>query len=1108
MSATASRYSAQELASLIGQRFAPTPEQQAVIEAGDGPALVVAGAGSGKTETMAARVVWLVANGIARPGEILGLTFTRKAAGELSERVRSRLAQLPRDLVGPLDDPLDVPEIATYNSFANTLYREHALLIGREPDAAILSEASAWQLAYRIVSSSADERLTTLGRGVAGVAAGVLDLAHALSDNDVADPEAVARHARAFHEVLDLPGSPRGDYVELAKFVSTVGALPVLVDLAVEYADEKHRRGFIEFSDQVALALHAVERAPGIADDYRDRYRVVLLDEYQDTSVAQTELLARLFAGHSVMAVGDPNQSIYGWRGASAANLAEFSRNFDPERPGNVASYSLSTSWRNPVSVLDAANLVATPLREKSPIPVEKLHPRPGASAGQVSLLWRDDVLDEARAVAAWFAERLGTGEEGPVRGGAGGSIAGVPTAAMLCRSVKNISAFTAALREANVRYHVLGIGGLLEEPAVVDVVCALRVLVDPGAGSELIRLLAGARWRIGPKDIQALRRLASELERRDHRQQKLDDDVAARLRGSVVDEESASIVDALDWLATASPDHGWLGAFSDEGVRRLRQLGALLARLRLRTGLELVEVLTHVIHELGLDIEVRANDASPYGQADLDAFVDLASGFVSADGAGAQLRSFLGWLDEAERRERLSAVAAPAEPGTVQIMTIHAAKGLEWDLVAIPRVVEDELPGALRDGANGWLSFGELPYEFRGDRLQLPALAWRGVDSQKDVLEQIGLFKGAVKDAYLDEQRRLMYVAVTRARGELVLSGSYWSTQKSHRGPSEYLRELHRGGMLRELASIGEPPPASDVGESLAERVDWPHSPLGARAERVHAAADGVAGALALARDAVEAGERLRGRGGGAEWADQLDSLIAERDARLAGTAAVALPVRIPASKFKDYVTDTAHTVAELVRPMPDKPYRQTRLGTLFHSWVEQRSGLVGTSETVDSAFDDLDDGDELFGAGSVALSAADSSRLAELKATFETSWWAARQPVEVEIEVHLPLADRVLICKLDAVYRLDDGRYQIVDWKTGAAPRDDDPSDLQTRQLQLALYRLAYARWKGIDPTRIDAVFYFVAHDRVVRPERIYSESELLQLWASAASSSTGGV
>ncbi|MDQ1577890.1 MAG: ATP-dependent helicase UvrD/PcrA, partial [Microbacteriaceae bacterium] len=193
------------------------------------------------------------------------------------------------------------------------------------------------------------------------------------------------------------------------------------------------------------------------------------------------------------------------------------------------------------------------------------------------------------------------------------------------------------------------------------------------------------------------------------------------------------------------------------------------------------------------------------------------------------------------------------------------------------------------------------------------------------------------------------------------------------------------------------------------------------------------------------------------------------------------------PASRFKDYVTDPASVAAALRRPMPEKPYRATRLGTLFHSWVEERYGIGGLSspiEAVDALATELDFDEP----------PVEQAELARLQQTFERSEFAALRPVEVEIEIHLILDGEIIVCKLDAVYQVD-GRYRIVDWKTGKAPKD--AKDLEDKQLQLALYRQAFAEWKRIAPEQIDAVFYYVSDDTVIRPERIYSRDELVALW-----------
>ena len=600
--------SAAEIAARLGLH-APTAEQRAVIEADPhGASIVVAGAGSGKTETMANRVVWLLANGHVAVPEVLGLTFTRKAAGELADRIRERVGQLIAEGIAQVEvDPLESAAVGTYNAFASSIYREHAMLIGREPDASVLGEASAWQLSRSVTAASADARLVELDASLDRVTGAVLELSRALAEN-VAD----SRDVRAFtRDFLAMDGLPieaprkRTDFATFTDALGVVGALPPLLDLADAYAAAKRERGYVEFSDQVSLALSICERHPDVVAAHRERARTVLLDEYQDTSVVQTRLLATLFRGHPVMAVGDPDQSIYGWRGASAANLSRFSRDFTETDDAGV--YDLSTSWRNPGIVLDAANTIIAPL--DAGIAKAPLAQSPFARAGRVDAAWAETIEEEADVVARWFVARLGTGT--------------ARTGALLCRTLANVGVFTAALRAHGVPAHVLGIAGLLDQPVIADLVCVLRVLHDPTAGSELIRVLGGARWRIGPADLAALNGLAR-------------------------------------WLADR-----------DLGRRRLEAFDELLA-----------------------------------------GFADVAE--------HPTLGAFLGWLTEAEQRDRLAPRQDEPEPGAVQVLSSHGSKGLEWDVVAIPRLVDEELPSKLRT-TKGWLSFGALPNDFRGDRDELP---------------------------------------------------------------------------------------------------------------------------------------------------------------------------------------------------------------------------------------------------------------------------------------------------------------------------------------------------------------------------------------------------
>ncbi|WP_104177745.1 ATP-dependent DNA helicase [Cryobacterium sp. Y50] len=1097
---TTTTVSALDIAAALNM-FAPTIEQQAVIEAPLTPTLVVAGAGSGKTETMANRVLWLLANGHARPDQILGLTFTRKAAGELSERINKRISDLETAGLMPItvdadsdsdsdhgtaaesSDLFNTPSVSTYNSFASRLFTDNALLLGREPESVLLSETSAWLLARRVVIDYGDGRLVPFGKSLDLVTDAVLQLSRALAENPPAvhlgqpgAPHDLTGLADSFGYLPDLPyGNPRKKtpYASVTDSLAAVVPLPVLAELAARYSREKRRLGLIEFSDQVALALQVCQKVDTVVDRYRDQYRVVLLDEYQDTSVLQTELLHTLFRDHPVMAVGDPHQSIYGWRGASSANLLGFGRDFNTSdfSPAITApTMSLSFTWRNPALVLDAANTLVAPLSaalraKPGGIQVETLKVPTGTRLGAVDALMAETIAEEAGAIADWFATRL----------------VGEHSGAMLFRARSEMEYFAEVLRVHGVRAHVLGLGGLLSTPEVADVVSVLRVVHDPAAGSELVRLLSGARYRVGARDLQALADVARWLAGHDWAQKAISADLRGKLRASVAGDEGSSLVDALDFLGSAPDSHGQLAGFSELGRARVQSAGRQLAWLRSRAGLPLLDLVRLIEQEFRLDVELIANEANDLGLANLYSFHDTVSAFLDSDEQGT-LASFLRWLKRAELQDDLGPRAEMSEQGTVQLLTVHGAKGLEWDFVAIPNLTEKSLPAASRD-TSGWLRFGELPYAFRGDRSELPDLDIAGHVTQFDFDLAFQAYKAELADRHDDEERRLIYVATTRAKRELLLTGSFWGPGSTARKPSRYLTELVEAGLIAEIPDVPvefEKPAWVDDGTEL-----WPFDPLGGRRALVEAAAARVS--------ASEADTPTR-------WSHAVTLLLEERALRLKGGGVAPVPTRIPASRFKDYVDDPAGVAAELRRPMPQRPYRATRLGTLFHSWVERRAGGATGTDRVDAdLFDlDLDLADEGQGTGTLGqLDVPEQEQFAILQATFERSEWADRRPVDVEIEIHHVLAGQVFVCKLDAVYRTETG-FQVVDWKTGRAPKN--AADLELKQTQLALYRLAYARWKGIDPSIVDAVFYFVADDIVITPERLYSESDLLAAWSGA--------
>ena len=329
--------------------------------------------------------------------------------------------------------------------------------------------------------------------------------------------------------------------------------------------------------------------------------------------------------------------------------------------------------------------------------------PRPG----HVRCAYLETVEQEADLVAGWLAERRGDGT----------GAAPVPTQAVLCRRRSQMSRFEDALHARGVPVVVLGLGGLLDEPEVVDLVSVLTAAADPGRGDAVVRLLTGPRWHVGPADLDALADRAREL--------------------AGEDRDATSLVDALDLL----PGPGWVSRrgrrLSEPGRAACASLSAVLHRVRQSLHRPVVDVVLAAVQATAVDVEVLAASGDlRHGRRVLDRFLSEAAGYVDVDGSST-LAGFLTWLDAAREDERgLEVVDVAPDPGAVQIITIHSAKGLEWDDVAVVDLVAGGFPVREASGkpAAGWLSGnGELPWPARGDVDSLPVWRTRAAASRED---------------------------------------------------------------------------------------------------------------------------------------------------------------------------------------------------------------------------------------------------------------------------------------------------------------------------------------------------------------------------------------
>lgn len=800
----------EQLKELLGIPF--TPEQMACVTAPPAPQVVVAGAGSGKTTVMAARVVWLVGTGAVAPEQVLGLTFTNKAAGELSERVRKALARA--GITDPDPSPADAdaaggePRISTYHAFAGQLLKDHGLRIGLEPGSRLLADATRFQLAAKVLRE-APGPYPSLTKSLPDLVGDLLALDAELSEHLV-EPDRLRAHDTG---LLDALADARLTNEDLRKVPEAVRGRLELLELVGRYRAAKRSRDLFDFSDQIALSARLATTRPEVGALLREEFRVVLLDEYQDTSVAQRLLLSGLFGagtGHAVTAVGDPCQAIYGWRGASVANLDDFPEHF-PHADGTPATrLSLSENRRSGGRLLDLANGLAAPLRAMHE-GVEALRAAPGAERdGSVRCALLATHAEELEWLGDSVAHLVRTGTQ-------------PREIAVLCRSAGDFAQIQAVLVARDVPVEVVGLSGLLHLPEVADLVAVCEVLQDPAANASLVRLLIGPRWRIGARDLALLGRRARLLiGRAPSSARDADERLAAAVEG-VDPAEVVSLADALETFldnAGQAPDDL---PFSAEARIRFAHLAQELRDLRRSLADPLMDVLHRVLATTGLDIELSA---SPHALAarrreTLSNFMDVAAGFAALDGE-ATLLAFLAFLRTAAQYEKGLDHALPGGENTVKVLTAHKSKGLEWDVVVVPDLCAGAFPK--EKAPESWTAYAKvLPYALRGDASTLPAdPAWTSAG--------LKAFKTALKDHKATEELRLGYVTFTRPRSLLLASGHWWGpTQKKRRGPSAFLSALYEhcaAGFGEIEAWAAQPDPTAENPALAADSApdhSWP---------------------------------------------------------------------------------------------------------------------------------------------------------------------------------------------------------------------------------------------------------------------------------------------
>jgi DNA helicase-2/ATP-dependent DNA helicase PcrA len=1123
----------------LGLLFPPTPEQLEIINAPiTEPLLVVAGAGSGKTETMSNRITWLIAHHKIAPSQILGLTFTRKAVVELKHRVRKRLSTYYAKST-PIADELvsfESPEISSYNGFSAGIISEFGYLEGIDSDAKVITDTDRFMIAKDAFHKCFAEDLLKeegLFTDEMNLDSFLNNFLHFTDDlkNNLLTPEEVQqwvqktateftskledfgtrRHKSYKDKKLAFdPGKPKKDpRAVMEKMIVRQKFLSV----AQTFEQLKRERGVIDFADQVSNAVKILEHHEEVGKILRSRYQAVILDEYQDTSPSQIRLLQLIFGqGHHVMAVGDPNQAIYGFRGASSGGIIRFGEDFPTHKESKLEvskTLTLLTSFRNDELILNAANHVleinARAKCGSQGEAIQKLTKYQGADIGNLqvkvcgpsgkvvgkssnsdenhtqveeTLRKLQNLPSEVETVVDFIAEHFKTP-------GAKGE-----SAAIISATNADLLPFAAELKKRKIPYQMASLKGLLDLPEVVDVLTLAQISFDSGASHLLMRFLTSPKFALGPRDLmkmrQALRLRNRELDAIVKHQQS-SEEVPLKPELTLVD----LCVEVASQKGTQSNQERWHVAAASIGkkVQLLQQFvgsspSDYISRAASISGVqEELELLLRV-RDLPLDkkeekLQGASSSYAVQARVNIQELVLRAKQYEST-AITPSIGGFFEWLDQARISDaKFEQASFTVDESAVTLITIHGAKGLEWDIVCqVGHTLQqfhklswnskvEDFEKWEEPRSTGWLvSNTSIPDNLRLDRADLkPLVCFDEIESLYDYDCQVVAFEEGVAGRNFAERVRLAYVALTRAKHHLLVTYSplprgkktiYYPTRSflaalKALGEEEYAKTVR---FIREIADL-------EIEEHIPnepQSTSWPNlTPTLEQSAymNVSKAVQAVAARPDTMRNTL------------LTKSDILQKLMLEKrlqeERRTNWAEYVQLPTVLSTSKMVALASDRNAFLASILRPTPSQPTYYNDIGTRFHFFVQeffrQKHHLLHANDDYEYVSD--------MRAG-LSIDA--------LVGNFLRSPFSKLEPLSIEQEFMVGSGNHSVIARIDAVFTdpEDASKQLIVDWKTGRHPQGDK---LALMSIQLKWYRAAWlSAHPDLDPESVNTAFFFV--------------------------------
>ena len=687
-------------------------EQKQAVEYGSGPLLIIAGAGTGKTTVITERIKHLIAKELAKPAEILALTFTEKAAREMEERVDKAL-------------PYGYTQmwISTFHAFCDRILRNEAIHMGLSPAYRLLTEAGSTMFLKSHLFELNLNYFRPLGNPNKFVGA-MLKHFSRLKDEDVTPKQYTAWVESQISNHNDQKSEE--ERLESAKYKELAGAY-------IKYEELKIKENVVDFADLISGTLELFRRRPNILKNYRNQFKYILVDEFQDTNIAQNELI-KLLAGEqkNITAVADDDQSIYKFRGAAVSNVIQFRKNF-PKRQLIV----LTQNYRSTAEILDKSYKL---IQHNNPDRLEvkekinkKLKSVRNIKGEPVKFIRTDRVENEAEQVVKEIRKlAVGSGQSAEEKKYSWKDFA------ILVRANNHAEPFVRAFQRLGVPYQFLGPGQLFRQPEVKDLIAYLEVLDNFENNQAFYKVVSNDFFEISARDLVAL----ANFSRR----------------------QNLSLFEAAEILVGKRVWDGSLPFVADETKKKLEPIVKMLDRhFKLLKKETAGQMLYYFLQDTGMlknileykfpldekkaqNITRFFNKLKTFEAEHEDASVTAVLDYIlmSMELGESPLATDVDWTDN----------------DAVNILTVHSSKGLEFKVVFLVNLVSQRFPTSEKR-----------------EPIPLP-----------DALIKEVLPEG---DYHEEEERRLFYVGMTRARDRLYLtSANYYGEGKREKKISPFVNE------------------------------------------------------------------------------------------------------------------------------------------------------------------------------------------------------------------------------------------------------------------------------------------------------------------------------